>query len=110
LYQLLTKYHPRPLMQAGGHYALPVILSLIYLAVTTALLGLAFLSRGFMERCYFLFCASSAATGLLRIVFGDPTVNAGNLLRVVMLGCAVVVGVLMLRAYSVEPVELSFCE
>ncbi len=78
------------------------MLSAIYLIVTTVLLILIVVSRGRLERLYFAFCATSAGVGLLRVVFGDPTVSAGNLIRVFMLGCAVLTGLMILRLHS-EP-------
>lgn len=46
----------------------------IYLIVACILLWLVSLSRGFRERMYFLLCAGNATSGLVRTVFGDPTV------------------------------------
>jgi len=100
-YQLLSNYHPAPLIAATtGHLAGPAILTTIYLIVTTILLVLVIASRGPLEKLYFAFCATSAGIGLLRIVLGDPTVFAGNFLRVFMLGCAVLTGTLILRLHS----------
>ena len=100
-YQLVTNYHPVSLIAATtGHFAGPAILTAIYLIVTTVLLVLVIASRGPLEKLYFAFCATSAGVGLLRIVLGDPTAYAGNFLRVIMLGCAVFTGTLILRLYS----------
>jgi hypothetical protein len=69
--------------------------------MVTAILSLLMIaSRGAVEKLYFAFCTSSAGVGLLRVLFGDPTMYAGNLLRVLMLGCAVLTGMLILRLHS----------
>lgn len=100
-YQLLANYHPTPLTAAlPGHILGPAILATIYFLVTTILLVLVILSRSAMEKLYFAFCATSAGVGLFRVVIGDPTVYAGNLVRVLMLGCGIVTGTLILRAHS----------
>lgn len=100
-YQLLSNYHPVALISAtSGHFAAPALLTAIYFIVTTILLVLVLASRGAQEKLYFAFCATSAGVGLIRIVVGDPTTYAGNLIRVLMLGCAVVVGTGILRLHS----------
>lgn len=100
-YQLLANYHPTPLILAlPGHILGPAILTTIYFVVTTILLVLVIFSRSPIEKLYFAFCATSAGVGLLRVVLGDPTMYAGNLLRVFMLGCGIVTDLLILRAHS----------
>ncbi|MGZ4787423.1 MAG: hypothetical protein ACXVZX_02815 [Terriglobales bacterium] len=102
-YQLMINHHPAPLVGAiAGHVTGPAILTSIYFIVTTVLLLLVIASRGPIEKLYFAFCSTSAAVGLFRVVLGDPTVYAGNLLRVFMLGCAVLTGTLILRLHQ-EP-------
>ena len=101
LYQLLTNYHPAALFHGQpGHVLGSSILSAIYLTVTTVLLILVIASRGSLEKMYFGFCATSAGVGLLRVLFGDPSLYAGNLVRVFMLGCAVFIGTQVLRLHS----------
>ena len=51
------------------------------------------------EKLYFALCAASAGFGLLRIVLGDPALHA-NVLRVLLLFCAVMVGTGILRRHS----------
>jgi hypothetical protein len=51
------------------------------------------------EKLYFAFCAASAGFGLLRILLGDPVLHA-NVLRVLLLSCAVFVGTGILRTHS----------
>ena len=76
-----------------------IVLLCIYTIVTTVLLLLLRFATHSSERLYFALCASSAALGLLRILLGDPALHAG-VLRVLLLSCAVVVGVMILRTHS----------
>ncbi len=100
-YQLIINHHPAQLLHGHpDHLVGAAILSGIYLIVTTVLLVLVGLSRGTLEKLYFGCCATSAGVGLLRVLFGDPTLYAGNLVRVFMLGCAVLAGTLILRLHS----------
>jgi hypothetical protein len=100
-YQLMVNYHPAPLIGASAETVTgAAILTFIYFTVTTILFLLVLASRSPIEKLYFAFCATSAGVGLLRILFGDPTIYAGNLLRVLMLGCAVITGTLVLRLHS----------
>jgi hypothetical protein len=57
-------------------------------------------SRGRLERLYFLFCATSASVGLLRVIFSDPTLHFGSFVRVLMLFGAVITGLLILRDHA----------
>jgi predicted permease len=75
------------------------IIAGIYVAVTGALLALAALSGNFIERIYFGLCAASAAFGLARQILGDAGIPAAVCVRVAMLACAVVVGVVILREH-----------
>lgn len=77
-----------------------VVLIAVYLAVASILLWLVILSRCLRERLYFLLCAGSATSGLLRTVFGDATLPEAQYLRVVLLTSAVVVGTTILRLFS----------
>jgi len=85
-----------------------IVLLTIYIIVTTVLLILLRMASHATERLYFGLCATSAAFGLLRILLGDPALHAG-ILRVFLLSCATVVGLIILRAHSRElaaqPVE-----
>jgi len=77
-----------------------LILIGIYLVVASILAWLVTVSRCTRERLYFALCASSASFGLLRTIFGDPTIPAAQYLRVIMLSSAVVVGLLIVRSFS----------
>jgi hypothetical protein len=100
-YQLLASYHPTALIRAtSGQLAGPVALTTIYFIVTIVLWILVLASRAPLEKLYFAFCSTSAAIGLFRVILGDPTQYTGNSLRVVMLGCAVVIGFMILRLHT----------
>ena len=79
-----------------------IVLVAIYVIVTTVLLVLLWVSHGAKEKLYFAFCATGAGFGLVRILLGDPVLHA-NILRVLLLGCAVLTGTIILRKHS-EPV------
>ena len=75
----------------GGLVPAPVLgMVAVYLAVTGILLWLTLISAGALERLYFAFCATSAASGLLRSLLGDTPQHTGALIRVLMLSCAIV--------------------
>ncbi len=76
------------------------ILCGIFAMVSSVLLWLLVISRGWMERFYFGFCTISATAGLLRTAAGDQTFHAGLYIRVVMLVSAVLVGLLIVRAHT----------
>ena len=76
-----------------------IVLLAIYTIVTTVLLLLLRAASHASERLYFALCATSAALGLVRVLLGDPALHAG-VLRVCLLSCAVVVGVVILRVHS----------
>jgi FtsH-binding integral membrane protein len=78
-----------------------IVLLAIYVVVTTVLLVLLRVSYCAKEKLYFAFCAAGAAFGLVRILLGDPVLHA-NVLRVLLLGCAVLTGTIILRQHS-EP-------
>ena len=76
------------------------ILCGIFAVVSSILLWLLVISRGWMERVYFGFCTISATSGLLRTAAGDQAFHAGLYIRVVMLVSAVLVGLLIVRAHT----------
>ncbi len=78
-----------------------LILLVIYLVVTTALLLLLRVSDCTKEKLYFALCAGSAAFGLVRILLGDHVLHV-NAMRVLFLGCAVLVGLLILRSHAMQ--------
>ena len=92
--------HALPLSLRGERAMAGMILLAIYLMVTTVLVVLLRFSACTRERLYFALCAASAAFGLVRIVLGDPVLHA-NVLRVLLLFGAVVVGSGILRSHSV---------
>jgi len=91
--------HAVPLNTRGEKATAGIILLVIYLIVTTVLLILLRCSACTREKLYFALCAASAAFGLVRIVLGDPVLHA-NILRVLLLFCAVIVGSGILRSHS----------
>lgn len=76
------------------------ILCGIFTIVSSILLWLLLISRGWLEKLYFGFCTTSATSGLLRTAAGDQAFHAGLYIRVIMLVSAVVVGVLIVRMHS----------
>jgi hypothetical protein len=76
------------------------ILCGIFAIVSSILLWLLIISRGWMEKIYFAFCTISATSGLLRTAAGDQAFHAGLYIRVVMLISAVLVGWLIVRRHS----------
>ena len=80
-----------------------IALLAIYVVVTLVLLVLLRLSGCAREKLYFAFCTAGAALGLVRILLGDPVLHA-NVLRVLLLFCAVVVGSGILRRHSASAV------
>jgi hypothetical protein len=94
--------HAAPFTLRGEKALGGAILLAIYVIVTVVLLVLLRFSVCARERLYFAFCAGSAAFGLLRILLGDPVLHA-NILRVLLLTCAVVVGTGILRTHSAAP-------
>ena len=73
------------------------ILVVVYAAVSFALAALTALSGNWRERLYFGFCATSAAFGLLRQILGDAEMHFAVYVRIVMLTCAVVTGIVIVR-------------
>ena len=72
----------------------------IFAVVSCILFWLLVISRGWIEKIYFGFCAVSASSGLLRTAAGDQAFHAGLYIRVVMLVSAVLVGLLIVRRHS----------
>lgn len=72
---------------------------MIYIVVSSVLIQLIRMSRGAREKLYFAFCASSASLGLLRTILGDQNLPAGQYLRLLMLLCAVLTGIVILRSH-----------
>jgi hypothetical protein len=91
--------HARPLSFHGEKVTGGLVLMGIYVVVTAVLLVLLAASHCALEKLYFALCAASAGFGLLRIVLGDPVMHA-NVLRVLLLSCAVLVGFGILRTHS----------
>jgi hypothetical protein len=76
------------------------ILCGIFAIVSSILLWLLAISRGWMEKFYFAFCTISAGSGLLRTAAGDQSFHAGIYIRVIMLISAVLVGLMIVRWHS----------
>ncbi len=91
--------HATPFSAHGERAAAGMILLAIYVVVTAVLLILLRFSACLREKLYFALCAASAGFGLLRILLGDPVLHA-NVLRVLLLFCAVVIGSGILRSHS----------
>lgn len=91
--------HASPFSLRSEKMTAGAVLLTIYVIVTTVLLILLRFSNCAKEKLYFAFCAGSAAFGLVRILLGDPVLHA-NLLRVLLLSCAVFVGTGILRSHS----------
>jgi hypothetical protein len=91
--------HAQPFSLRGEKVAAGIILLIIYVIVTAVLLVLLGFSHCAKEKLYFAFCGASAGFGLLRILLGDPVLHA-NVLRVLLLSCAVLVGTGILRTHS----------
>ncbi|MFZ0706233.1 MAG: hypothetical protein WAM71_11560 [Candidatus Korobacteraceae bacterium] len=93
--------HAEPLAIHGSRATSGLILLGIYVVVTTVLLVLLKASDCSKEKLYFALCAGSASFGLVRIVMGDQVLHV-NILRVLLLGCAVLVGMVILRTHSLR--------
>jgi hypothetical protein len=86
------------------------ILCGIFAIVSSILLWLLIISRGWMEKIYFAFCTISATSGLVRTAAGDQAFHAGLYIRVVMLVSAVLVGLLIVRMHSRTRVQPEYAE
>ena len=93
--------HAEPLAIHGSRATSGFTLLAVYVVVTTVLLLLLKASGCSKEKLYFALCAGSASFGLVRIVMGDQVLHV-NLMRVLLLGCAVLVGMLILRTHSLR--------
>lgn len=99
--QMIIRQRPVALISAPhAKMAGSIALTSIYVIVTAVLLILLSYSRPALERIYFGLCATSAGVGFLRCLLGDPTVYVGAAVRVVLLGCAVITGTLILREHG----------
>ena len=105
-WQFAISQHPLALVSAHSpHLAGPIALTVIYFIVTVVLLILLWYAGTLLERLYFSLVSTSAGIGLLRVVFGDPTVHFGALIRVLLLGLATITGFLILKQHSTERVQ-----
>jgi hypothetical protein len=77
----------------------------VYAVVSSILLWLPVISRGWMKKFYFGFCTVGASSGLLRTAAGDQAFHAGIYIRVIMLVSPVLVGMLIVREHSREAAE-----
>ena len=93
--------HAEPLSIHGSRAVSGLTLLAIYVVVTTVLLLLLKASACTKEKLYFALCAGSASFGLVRIVMGDQILHV-NTMRVLLLACAVLVGMLILRSHSLS--------
>jgi len=93
--------HAEPLAIHGSRATSGLVLLGIYLVVTAVLLLLLKASDCTREKLYFALCAGSASFGLVRIVMGDQVLHV-NLMRVLLLASAVLVGMLILRTHSLR--------
>ena len=83
-----------------------IVFLVVYLIVSTVLAYLLIVSNCASEQVYFAFCTASASTGLLRAIAGDSAFPAGQYLRMGLLACAVLTGVLIVKVHSSEPVPV----
>ena len=93
--------HAEPLSIHGRRAPGGLALLSIYLAVTAVLLLLLRASDCAKEKVYFALCTGSASFGLIRIVLGDQVLHV-NAMRVSLLACAVLVGLMILRTHSTQ--------
>jgi len=80
------------------------IIAAIYVIVSGVLLVLTALSGRSSERFYFALCTGAAVFGLLRQLLGDAQLHVAVYIRVLLLGCAVIVGFIILNGHS-KPIE-----
>lgn len=99
----LAVSHAIPFTTRNESATAGMILLAIYVIVTTVLLVLLRFSGCAREKLYFALCAASAAFGLVRIVLGDPVLHA-NVMRVLLLFGAVIIGSGILRSHSASAV------
>lgn len=89
-----------PIWIANSPFTPSIAILMIYVVVAGVLIQLARMCRSATERLYFAFCASSATLGLLRTIFGDQNLPAVRYFRLLMLLCAVAIGIVILRTHS----------
>jgi hypothetical protein len=89
----------RPIWLNDSALVSSLLVLTIYVVVSSVLIQLVRMSRSAREKLYFGFCASSASLGLLRNVVGDHNLPAGQYLRLLMLLCAVLTGIAILRSH-----------
>ena len=75
----------------------------LYGVVVSILTLLAWFARCAKERIYFALCAAGASFGFVRTLLGDPAIPAAQYLRVLMLACAVAVGIWIFRGHAEDP-------
>ena len=91
--------HARAFSLHGEKRSGGILLLSVYIIVTAVLVVLLRVSHCAKEKMYFAFCAAGAGFGLVRILLGDPVLHA-NVMRVLLLGCAVLTGTIILRKHS----------
>ena len=100
LYNVATANALAPIWVRNSSFRSSLVVLSIFTIVSSVLIYLVRVSRGTTEKLYFAFCASSATLGLLRTIFGDAYLHAGQPLRVLMLLSAVTTGTLILRRHG----------
>ena len=100
LYSVAAAAMTAPIWVRSSSIRSSLVMLSIYLVVSSALVYLVRVSRGAREKLYFAFCASSATLGLLRTIFGDTNLHAGQYVRVIMLLSAVATGTVILRGHA----------
>jgi hypothetical protein len=83
-----------------------IVFAFVYLIVSAVLAYLLSISRCAGEQVYFAFCTASASTGLVRAIAGDSAFPAGQYLRMGLLACAVLTGILIVKLHSSEAVPM----
>lgn len=94
------------ILTATPGMARSVVFAAVYLVVTAVLAYFLIIARCAGEQLYFAFCAASASTGLLRAIAGDSAFPAGQYLRIGLLACAVLTGLLILKIQSSTPIPV----
>jgi hypothetical protein len=74
------------------------VFAVVYLVVSAILAYVLVISKCAGEQVYFAFCTASATTGLLRAIAGDSVFPAGQYLRMGLLTCAVLTGIVIVKA------------
>jgi len=83
------------------------IFAVVYLIVCAILAYLLIISRCAAEQVYFAFCTASAGTGVVRALAGDAAFPSGQYVRMALLGCAVLAGVVILKVHSSPTIPFS---